>query len=80
MTYHNSAASGHQAVTDAAMEILQSGGNAFDAIVAIGFASAVSEPALNSLGGGGFLLARTAKEEEITVRLLCGHTRKEYQG
>ncbi len=65
MTYRNSAASGHQAVTDAAMEILESGGNAFDAIVAAGFASAVSEPALNSLGGGGFLLARTAEGEEI---------------
>ncbi len=65
MKYHNSAASGHQAVTDAAMEILETGGNAFDAIVAAGFASAVSEPALNSLGGGGFLLTRSAQGEEI---------------
>ncbi len=64
MKYHNSAASGHQAVTDAAMEIFEDGGNAFDAIVAAGFASAVSEPALNSLGGGGFLLARTASGQE----------------
>ncbi len=64
MKYHNSASSGHQAVTDAAMEILETGGNAFDAIVAAGFASAASEPALNSLGGGGFLLARTSLGEE----------------
>lgn len=52
-------ASGHPQVTEAACEILQDGGNAFDAVVAAGFASSVAEPALTSLGGGGFLLART---------------------
>ncbi len=53
-------ASGHPQVTEAAGAILRAGGNAFDAVVAAGFASAVVEPALTSLGGGGFLLARTA--------------------
>ncbi len=52
-------ASGHESVSAAAAEILRAGGNAFDAVVAAGFASAVAEPALTSLGGGGFLLART---------------------
>ena len=37
--------------------MLQSGGNAFDGVVAAGFAAAVAEPALTSLGGGGFCLA-----------------------
>jgi len=53
-------ASGHPEVTAAAGAILQAGGNAFDAAVAAGFACAVAEPTLTSLGGGGFLLARTA--------------------
>jgi len=60
-----SVASGHPRVTEAACAILQAGGNAFDAAVAAGFASAVAEPALTSLGGGGFLLARTAQERAV---------------
>lgn len=54
-------ASGHPCATEAAGEVLRAGGNAFDAAVAAGFVSAVAEPALTSLGGGGFLLARTAQ-------------------
>jgi gamma-glutamyltranspeptidase/glutathione hydrolase len=40
------------------------GGNAFDAAVAAGFTSVVTEPALTSLGGGGFLLAHIEKQKE----------------
>jgi gamma-glutamyltranspeptidase/glutathione hydrolase len=40
--------------------MLESGGNAFDAVVAAGFAASVAEPMFTSLGGGGFLLARPA--------------------
>jgi gamma-glutamyltranspeptidase/glutathione hydrolase len=58
-------ASGHRQVTAAAAEILRAGGNAFDAVVAAGFAAAVAEPALTSLGGGGFLLARTAQGRAV---------------
>ena len=53
-------AAGHQATVDAAVEVLEDGGNAYDAAVAAGFAAAVAEPCLSSLGGGGFLLARPA--------------------
>jgi gamma-glutamyltranspeptidase/glutathione hydrolase len=55
---HSVVASGHPSVSQAAAEILRAGGNAFDAAIAAGFASAIAEPALTSLGGGGFLLAR----------------------
>ena len=49
-------ASGHQMVSRTAVDIIKEGGNAFDAIVAAGFASAVVEPCLTSLGGGGYLV------------------------
>lgn len=53
-------ATGHELVSGAAAEILRAGGNAFDAAVAAGFSGAVAEQTLTSLGGGGFLLARTS--------------------
>ncbi|WP_339138364.1 MAG: gamma-glutamyltransferase [Candidatus Electrothrix sp. GW3-4] len=58
-------AAGHEAVTGAAALILEAGGNAFDAVVAAGFAGTVAEQMLTSLGGGGFALARTADQQEI---------------
>jgi gamma-glutamyltranspeptidase/glutathione hydrolase len=58
-------ATGHPLVSNAAAEILQSGGNAFDAAIGAGFAGAVAEQTLTSLGGGGFLLARTSAGDEV---------------
>jgi gamma-glutamyltranspeptidase/glutathione hydrolase len=58
-------AAGHQDTVDAAIALLEAGGNAYDATLAAGFAAAVAEPCLSSLGGGGFLLARPATGEPV---------------
>ncbi|MCF6289332.1 MAG: gamma-glutamyltransferase [Proteobacteria bacterium] len=50
-------ATGNYETTKAAAEILDNGGNAFDAILAALFMSFVTEPLLSSPGGGGYLLA-----------------------
>ena len=49
---------GHPKTAGAAAQILSAGGNAFDAAIAALFTVCVTEPALASLGGGGFLMAR----------------------
>ena len=60
-------ASGHPAVSAAGAAVLSAGGNAFDASVAAGFAGTVAEPALTSLGGGGFLLAFEGTSSRSTI-------------
>ena len=46
--------------TDAGAAVLEAGGNAIDAAVAVGFVLAVTHPSAGNLGGGGFMLVRFA--------------------
>jgi gamma-glutamyltranspeptidase/glutathione hydrolase len=59
-------ASGHALATDAGMEILREGGNAFDAAVAVSSTLSVVEPISSGLGGGGFFLLHDAKRGRDT--------------
>lgn len=57
----------HPLATDAGVRMLARGGNAADAAVAAGFAIAVVEPTMNSIGGRNQILIRTADGEVVGI-------------
>ena len=48
-------------------EILEAGGNAMDAAIAVNYALAVCYPAAGNIGGGGFWVVRTADGDVSTL-------------
>ena len=61
-------ASAHPLATEAGIEILGKGGNAFDAAVAVSAALAVVDPSGSGLGGGGFwLLHRESDGKQVMI-------------
>jgi gamma-glutamyltranspeptidase/glutathione hydrolase len=58
-------ASANAQATDAGMEVLRKGGNAFDAAVAVSAALGLVEPESSGIGGGGFFLLRRARDGKV---------------
>jgi gamma-glutamyltranspeptidase/glutathione hydrolase len=57
---HGMAVAMEAIAADVGVSVLQKGGNAVDAAVAVGFALAVTHPFAGNLGGGGYMLIRLA--------------------
>ena len=53
--------------TMAGLEVLEQGGNAIDAAIAISYALGVCEPNASGLGGGGFMTIHTADGENVVI-------------
>lgn len=53
--------------SQAGLQILQQGGNAIDAAVAVGYALAVTEPCCGNIGGGGFMLIHIANGQNYFI-------------
>ncbi|MEJ4046792.1 gamma-glutamyltransferase [Erwinia sp. SLM-02] len=64
---HGMVASVDATATAVGVKILEQGGNAVDAAVAVGYALAVTHPQAGNLGGGGFMLLRTAAGNTTSI-------------
>lgn len=53
--------------SDVGLQILQNGGNAIDAAVAVGFALSVTHPSAGNMGGGGFMVVRLANDTATAI-------------
>ncbi len=59
--------SAHTLASNAGLQVLKKGGNAFDAAIATQLALAVVYPGAGNLGGGGFMVAHTSKGKNIAL-------------
>jgi gamma-glutamyltranspeptidase/glutathione hydrolase len=60
-------ASSNRIASEVGVQIMKRGGNAIDAACAVGLALAVVHPAAGNLGGGGFMLIRTANGRSVAI-------------
>jgi len=64
---HGMISSQDRQATRIGLDVLERGGNAVDAAVAVGFALAVTVPKAGNIGGGGFMLVHVAGRNENTA-------------
>src|SRR3977135_501499 len=64
---HGMVVSQEQRATRIGLDLLERGGNAGDAAVAVGFALAVSLPKAGNIGGGGFMVVHLAGRNETVA-------------
>src|SRR6266705_2736127 len=64
---HAMVVTAHPLATQAGVEILKQGGNAVDAAVAVAFALEVVLPDAGNIGGGGFIVHRSAAGEVLAL-------------
>jgi gamma-glutamyltranspeptidase/glutathione hydrolase len=64
---HGMVVSAQHEASAAGARILQDGGNAIDAAVAVGYALAVVDPCCGNIGGGGFMLIRRADGRKTVI-------------
>lgn len=64
---HAMVASQHELASKIGVEIMKNGGNAVDAAIAVGLALAVVYPEAGNIGGGGFMLIRSAKGDTHVI-------------
>lgn len=62
---HSMVVTNNKWATLAAQEILDKGGNAFDAAIAAGFVLGLTEPQSSGIGGGGYALTYSAKSKAM---------------
>ena len=62
-SYNPAVVSARKDASDIGVEIMKNGGNAFDAMVAVHLALAVTYPIAGNIGGGGFVVYHTSEGE-----------------